>query len=65
MLVLNPSDLATRIKIWTPQQMRKRLIIALPQVKAGNTSENIPNEIRQSYIFSIEQKRLLKRYITI
>ena len=32
------------IKI-TPKQMLQRLLIALAQVKAGNTSENLLNEI--------------------
>ena len=41
------SDLATQLKILTPKQMLQRLSIALAQVKAGNTSENLPNEIRQ------------------
>ena len=42
-----PSDLANRIKILTPKQMLQRSPIALVQVKAGNTSENLLNEIRQ------------------
>ena len=35
------------IKILTPKQMLQRLPIALAQVKAGNTSQNSLNEIRQ------------------
>ena len=31
--------------------MPKRLLIALAQVKAGNTSENLLNEIRQIICF--------------
>ena len=34
------------IKILTPRQMLERLPIALLQIKAGNTSENLLNEIR-------------------
>ena len=34
-------------KILTPKQMLQRLPIALTQVKAGSTSENLLNEIRQ------------------
>ena len=34
-------------KILTPKQMLKRLPIALAQVKAGNNSKNLLNEIRQ------------------
>ena len=36
-----------RLKILTPNQMLKRLPIALAQVKAGNNSESLLNEIRQ------------------
>ena len=35
------------LKILTTQQMLQRLIIALAQVKAGNTSGNLLNEIKQ------------------
>ena len=35
------------IKILTPKQMLQRLPITLAQVKAGNTSENLLNEIRK------------------
>ena len=36
-----------RLKILTPNQMLKRLPIALAQVKAVNNSESLSNEIRQ------------------
>ena len=36
-----------RVKILTPNQMLKRLPIALAQIKAGNNSESLLNEIRQ------------------
>ena len=46
--------------------MSQRLPIGIAQVKAGNTSENLPNEIRKKlYILSIEQIKLLKKYIII
>ena len=35
------------LKILTTQQMLQRLLIALAQVKAGNTSGNLLNEIKQ------------------
>ena len=35
------------LKILTPKQMFQRLPIALAQVKAGNNSENLLNEIRK------------------
>ena len=37
--------------MFTPKQMLQRLLVALAQVKAGNTSENLLNEIRQIYGF--------------
>ena len=37
----------TGFKILTPKQILQRLPIALAQVKAGNNSENLLNEIRQ------------------
>ena len=42
------------LKTLTPKQMLQRLPIAL--VKAGNTSENLLNEIRQ-IIYSVSSKR--------
>ena len=45
-----------RIKILTPKQMLQRLPIALAQVKAGNISENLRNEIRQ-IIYSLYRKK--------
>ena len=43
------------LKILTPNQMLKRLPIALAQVKAGNNSESLLNEIRRN-------QKLLKKY---
>ena len=45
--------------------MLQRLTIAFAQVKPGKTSENLLNEIRETIYFCIEQKKLLKTYITI
>ena len=39
------------LKILTPKHMLKRLPISLAQVKAGNTSENLLNEIRKIIYF--------------
>ena len=47
-------------KILTPKQMLQRLPIALTQIKVGNISENLLNEIRQIYILFIAKKKLLK-----
>ena len=46
----------TRLKILTPKQMLQRLPIALTQVKAGNNSENLLNEIRQ-IVYSLYQSK--------
>ena len=46
------------LKILTPKQMLQRLPIALAQVKAGNTSGNLLNEIRK-IIYSLCQAKLI------
>ena len=43
----NKETKGTGLKILIPKQMLQRLPIALAQVKAGNNSENLLNEIRQ------------------
>ena len=40
------SILGERLKILTPTQMLQKLVKALVQVKVGNVSENLLNEIR-------------------
>ena len=45
--------------------MLQRLPIALAQVKAGNTSEKLLNEIRQVLYYFIEKRKLLKKYLAI
>ena len=49
-------------KILTPKQMLQRLPVALTQVKAGNNSENLLNEIRQIVYSLYQSKKLLKKY---
>ena len=44
---LEKSQEGEGLKILTPNQMLKRLPIALAQVKVGNNSESLLNEIRQ------------------
>ena len=41
--------------------MLQRLPIALAQVKAGNTSENLLNEIRKIIYFLYREKEITKR----
>ena len=50
------------LKILTPNQMLKRLPIALAQVKAGNNSDSLLNEIRQIVYSLCRSKELLKKY---
>ena len=50
-----------RIKILTSKQMLQRLPIALAQVKAGNTSENLLNEIRQIIYSLYRAKEITKK----
>ena len=45
--------------------MLQRLPIAFAQVKTGNNSEKLLNEIRQIFILCINQKNLLKKYTII
>ena len=51
------------LKILTPNQMLKRLPIALAQVKAGNNSESLLNEIRQ-IAYSLYRSKEKKYTIT-
>ena len=41
------------LKILTPNQMLSRLPISLAQLKAGNNSEKLKNEIRQLSLYSL------------
>ena len=49
------------LKILTPNQMLKRLPIALAQVKTGNNSESLLNEIRQIVYSLYQSKEITKR----
>ena len=49
------------IKILTPKQMFQRLPIALAQVKAGNNSESLLNEIRQIVYSLYQSKQITKK----
>ena len=50
-----------RLKILTPNQMVKRLPITLAQVKAGNNSESLLNEIRQIVYSLYRSKEITKK----
>ena len=51
------------IKILTPKQMLQRLPIALAQVKSGNASENLLNEIRQIIYSLYREKEVTKKSV--
>ena len=50
------------LKILTPKQMLQRLPIAIAQVKAGNNSENLLNEIRQN-VYSLYQSNEITKKV--
>ena len=50
------------LKILTPKQMLQRLPIALAQVKAGNNSERLLNEVRQIVYSLYLSKQITKKY---
>ena len=49
------------LKILTPKQMLQRLPIAIAQVKAGNNSESLLNEIRQIIYSLYQSKQITKK----
>ena len=51
----------TGLKILTPKQLLQRLPIALAQVKAGNKSENLLNEMRQMVYSLYLSKEITKK----
>ena len=51
----------TVLEILTPKQMLQRLPIALAQVKAGNNSESLLNEIRQIVYSLYQSKQITKK----
>ena len=48
------------LKILTPNQMLSRLLISLGQLKAGNNSEKLKNEIRQLLYSLYRSKKTYK-----
>ena len=55
------SKQGTRLKILTPEYMLQRLPIAVAQIKAGNNSESLLNEIRQIVYFLYQSKEITKK----
>ena len=58
----NENQLRGGLKILTPNQMLSRLPITLTQLKAGNNSEKLKNEIRQLLYFMYRSKKLTKQF---
>ena len=50
------------LKSLTPKQLVQKLPIALAQVKAGNNSENLLNEIRKIVYSLYQSKEITKKY---
>ena len=57
----NKATKGTRLKLLTPKQMLQRLPKALAQVKAGNNSESLLNEIRQIVYSLYQSKQITKK----
>ena len=49
------------VKILTPKQMIQILPIVLAQIKAGNNSEGLLNEIRQNVYSLYQSKQITKK----
>ena len=52
----------SNLKVLTPKQMLQRLQIVLAQVKAGNNSQNLLNEIRQ-IVYSLYQSKVIAKKV--
>ena len=52
----------TGLKILTPKQMLQKLPIALAQIKAGNNSESLLNEIR-NIVYSLHQSKAITKKV--
>ena len=58
----NKQEIDKGLKILTRKHILQKLTIALAQVKAGNTSENLLNEIRQIIYSLYRQKKSIQQY---
>ena len=57
----NKETSVVRLKILTPKQMLQRLPITLAQVKAGNNSKSLLNEIKQIVYSLYQSKEITKK----
>ena len=58
----NKANKGTGLKIFTLKQLLQRLPTALAQVKAGNNSESLLNEIRQ-FVYSLYQPKEITKKV--
>ena len=56
------NKLGEGLKILTPDQMLSRLLITLAQLKAGNNSQKLKNEIKQ-LLYSLYRSKILTKAI--
>ena len=61
-LEFNRQQQGQGLKILTPNQMLSRLPISLAQLKAGNNSEKLKNEIRQLLQSLYRSKKITKQF---
>ena len=61
----NKKTAGTGLKILTPKQMLQRLPIALAQVKSGNNSKSLLNEIKQIVYSLYQSKQITKKVYNI
>ena len=54
----NQNQKGQRLKMLTPNQMLSRLPITLAQLKVGNNSEKLKNEVRQLLYSSYRSKKI-------
>ena len=60
-LGFNKQQQGTGLKILTPNQMLSRLPITLAQLKAGNNSDKLKNEMRQLLYSLYRSKNMTKQ----
>ena len=60
--LISEKQVGLGLKILTPDQMLSRLPITLAQLKAGNNSEKLKNEIRQ-VLYSLNRSKKLTKHL--
>ena len=57
--ISNKRNIGNRLKVLTPKHMFQRLLIALAQMKAGNTSKDLLNKIQLTERFTKRYSKLI------